>query len=94
MKKSFTLLLKICRHLPHEKHVFLSLEELREVAITFKCFQVVRFELKVFKLLNQTTVVLKTVQGPSHLAFNPYIQFLLLKGILNTLLLNQPFSDF
>ena len=78
MQQAFTLNL----HLPIEGlqqlQILLSLHKQAQVAIGLETLQVVRFQLEIFELLQQLSVIFKAVQRPGHLALDTLIQLFLL----------------
>lgn len=51
------------------------------------------FKLEVFEFFEQPCVIFEAVEWPRHLTLDSLIQFFLLEGVLDALLLNQPLAN-
>jgi len=92
VEQTSALSLHLTRQAPHQTQVFLSLHEQTQVAVSVQRFEVLRLQFEVFELLQQFRVVFQAVQRPRHLCFDPLIQLLLLVGVLDAFLFDEPLA--
>jgi hypothetical protein len=63
--------LQLSAHAANELHIFVTLHKLRKIAVRVKRLQVIGLKLKISQFIHKFGVILKTVEGPGHLTFDP-----------------------